>query len=149
MILGLLMRFWYIPVIALMGVYGTFWHHRATSVQEEYAQFKQNIVEAGKRQEVEVKASIARAEQETRDVQTKLVAALAYNKRLLNTRSNTSYLPAVPAGTRSPDTACFSRAELDGALSAFGTAVAGLITEGADATVSKDAWKNWYEEQRK
>lgn len=51
-------------------------------------------------------------------------------KRLRNERSRTSYTPAAPANSRSPDLTCFNRTELESAFQYLDAGLQDLIAEG-------------------
>ena len=63
------------------------------------------------------------------------IAGLAADvKRLRDDRARGGYVPAAPAGSRSPGLACFDRTELEQALQRLDDEISGLIGEGdADA----------------
>jgi hypothetical protein len=62
-----------------------------------------------------------------------------------------SVLPArqQPVAPGSPDTLCFDRPELDGALRAFTAGAAGLVGEGEALKLKLDTGIDWVEQQRK
>lgn len=157
----LLRQFWFvIPMIALL-IWGEYWHHEVKDVrkdlavvQAQYDGFKKTVEAEGREAKAKADAQIATSQLETANVQNTLTAALADNKRLQGiaaaARSRSGYLPPVPAGsTNANSAACFDRPKLDAALSGFGTAVAGLVAEGTDATVYRDFWLRWYDGQVK
>lgn len=123
-------------------------------VQAQFDGFKKTVEAEGKAAKAEADATVAKSQMETLNVQTTLASTLAANKRLLadaaRARASRGYLPTVPAGSAAANKpACFDRPKLDAALSGFGTAVAGLVGEGADATVFRDGWQRWYQGQVK
>lgn len=68
----------------------------------------------------------------------------ALNKRLLDARTSSGYLPPTTGGTRDPETICFNRTKLDGALRQFDTEVDRLIERGDDSRITLDGIKEWY-----
>jgi hypothetical protein len=52
-------------------------------------------------------------------------------------------VPAAPAGSRSPDLACFDRAELEQALQRFDAGVTGLFDEGDTNAVGLNVARSW------
>ena len=64
-------------------------------------------------------------------------------KRLRLARAGRSFLPAATATAKSPDRACFDRAELESAIRDFDRGVASLIDEGDEARVNLDTAKKW------
>ena len=63
--------------------------------------------------------------------------------RLRNASANQSFLPPTPAGSRSPETACFARADLDAALRNFSRGFSELAIEGEQAVIDLDTAKEW------
>ena len=70
------------------------------------------------------------------------IANSELSKRVRDNAS-ASVLPQAPSGSRNPELSCFSRSELDGALSSFTRGTTELIIEGTEATLSLDTVKRW------
>lgn len=77
------------------------------------------------------------------DYQITLAGMLADNKRLRDARARSSIVPAAPAGSRSPDLACFDRAELERALQRFDAGITGLFDEGDTDAVGLNVARGW------
>lgn len=72
------------------------------------------------------------------------IAGLAADvKRLRDDRARSGYVPAAPAGSRSPGLACFDRAELEQALQRLDVGVSGLIGEGDADAVGLNVGRSW------
>lgn len=153
-------EWWAIGIAALLliatfcGLVGAVHYYRSELlvVQAQYDGFKQTVDAQGKAAKAEADATIAKSKLETANVQTTLATTLADNKRLQSdasrARASRGYLPTLPAGSgNAASTACFDRPKLDAALRAFGTGVAGIVAEGADAFVYRDGWHKWYDGQ--
>ena len=72
-----------------------------------------------------------------------LASVLADNKQLRDARASSSIVPSAPAGSRSPDLACFDRAELEQSLQHFDAGTAGLFAEGDTAAVGLNVARSW------
>ena len=68
------------------------------------------------------------------------------SKRVRDTNTRGSLVPQNPAGSASPNLACFDRAELDSALREFSRATSELAIEGESATIDLDTGKKWIQE---
>lgn len=78
-----------------------------------------------------------------REYQTTIAGLAADVKRLRDDRARSGYVPAAPAGSRSPGLACFDRAELEQALQRLDVGVSGLIGEGDADAVGLNAARSW------
>lgn len=78
-----------------------------------------------------------------REYQTTIAGLAADVKRLRDDRARSGYVPAAPAGSRSPGLACFDRAELEQALRRFDEGVTGIIGEGDADAVGLNAARSW------
>lgn len=78
-----------------------------------------------------------------REYQTTIAGLAADVKRLRDDRARSGYVPAAPAGSRSPDLACFDRAELEQALRRFDEEVTGLFAEGDADAVGLNVARSW------
>ena len=68
----------------------------------------------------------------------------ALNKRLLDARTSSGYVPPATPGTRDPERICFNRTKLDGALRRFDDEVDKLIERGDASRISLNGLKEWY-----
>lgn len=78
-----------------------------------------------------------------REYQTTIAGLAADVKRLRDDRARSGYVPAAPAGSRSPGLACFDRAELEQALRRFDEGVTGIIGEGDADAVGLNSAREW------
>ena len=78
-----------------------------------------------------------------REYQTTIAGLAADVKRLRDDRARGGYVPAAPAGSRSPGLACFDRAELEQALQRLDDAISGLIGEGDADAVGLNVARSW------
>ena len=123
---------------------------RLESCKTEFAAFKLETKRIGEAQEKAAK------EKEQRDKKLKertdadhqrTVARLNRDIQRLRDDSRRSILPPAPAGTASPERACFDRADLDRAVSGFIAGVGELVAEGAAGIAGLDAAKAWAQAQ--
>jgi len=77
------------------------------------------------------------------EYQTTIASLRADVKRMRDDRARASFVPAAPADSRSPDLACFDRAELDGALRRLDAGISGLIEEGDAGAVGLNVARSW------
>lgn len=78
-----------------------------------------------------------------REYQTTIAGLAADVKRLRDDRARSGYVPAAPAGSRSPGLACFDRAELEQALRRFDEEITGLFAEGDADAVGLNVARSW------
>ena len=78
-----------------------------------------------------------------REYQTTIAGLAADVKRLRDDRARSGYVPAAPAGSRSPDLACFNRAELERTIRDFDTAIQGLVDQGSADAVGLNVARSW------
>ena len=78
-----------------------------------------------------------------REYQTTIAGLAADVKRLRDDRARSGYVPAAPAGSRSPGLACFDRAELEQALRRFDEEVTEIIAEGDADAVGLNVARSW------
>lgn len=98
---------------------------------------------AKKEAEAEAKADRQLKESSDREYQTAIASLRADVKRMRDDRARASFVPAAPAGSRSPDLACFDRADLDGALRRLDAGISGLIGEGDADAVGLNVGRRW------
>ena len=77
------------------------------------------------------------------DYQTTIAGLNADIKRMRDDRARSRFVPAAPAGSRSPGLACFDRAELEQALQRFDAGIAGLFDEGDTDAVGLNVARGW------
>lgn len=82
---------------------------------------------------------------EQADAKTKQLLAdnAVLGKRLRDARASGGYVPPAPAGTRSPDRACFDRAELERAIGALDAGVQSLVGQGDEARLRLSTAAEW------
>ena len=102
---------------------------------------------AKKLAEAKAKADRQLKESSDHEYETTIASLRADVKRMRDDRARSRFVPAAPAGSRSPDLACFDRAEYqrtDGVVTEKLFAGArGLADEGTAATVDLDSAKRW------
>ena len=77
------------------------------------------------------------------EYQSRIASLTADNQRLRDARARSGYVPAAPAGSRSPELACFDRPELEQALRRFDEGVTGIIGEGDADAVGLNVARSW------
>ena len=121
--------------------------HKLDAVTSDYAMFVATAKEDGDAQNERAKAadllhaSIVKEKDHENSVfhdQLNLTA-----RRLRDANTNRSYLPPIAPGSKSPDLACFNRAELDSAIRSFDRDIQELAIEGESSTVDLDTAKDW------
>ena len=114
--------------------------HRLNSTKEEFLTYKTEAELLNKINEDRFNKAKAKADADKK----KLVADnAALNKRLRDERASTNYVPQPTAGTTSPTTARFNRAELERALQSHIGAVTGLLEEGDGARIDLNTAREW------
>jgi hypothetical protein len=64
-------------------------------------------------------------------------------KRLRDERSRGNYVPPAPTGSRSPEIACFDRAQLERAIQQLDDRVSTMVARCDEATVNLNTAKRW------
>ena len=77
------------------------------------------------------------------EYQTTITGLAADVKRMRDARARSGYVPAAPAGSRSPELACFGRTELEQALRRFDEGITGLFAEGDAQAVGLNVARSW------
>ena len=120
---------------------------RLDAVQAKYDGFVATTKAQGEaaKNEAEAKAKADRQLKESsdREYQTAIAGLRADVERMRNARARASYVPAAPAGSRSPGLACFDRADLEGALRRLDAGISGLIGEGDTDAVGLNVGRRW------
>ena len=120
---------------------------RFDALQSRFDGFVQTVKAEGEAAQKLADAK-AKEDQQIKDAadheyKTNLSALLADNKRLRNARSSSHIVPSAPSGSRSPNLACFDRAELEQALQRFDAGTSGLVDEGDKNTLALSVAKDW------
>lgn len=133
-------------VIVFLGLGLKVQTSRLESCKAEHAAFVANVERLGleakeKAKQVEAQDKLRK---EVADRELKKLRSLNddLSKRVRDD-SRASLLPQAPSGSRNPELSCFSRSELDGALSSFTRGTTELIIEGTEATIGLDTVKRW------
>ena len=120
---------------------------RVTAAKSEFAAFVSITKAQGEaaQREADAKAKADRQLKESsdREYQTAIAGLRADVERMRNARARASYVPAAPAGSRSPGLACFDRADLEGALRRLDAGISGLIGEGDTDAVGLNVGRRW------
>lgn len=98
---------------------------------------------AQKEADAKAKADRQLKESSDREYQTAIAGLRADVERMRNARARAGYVPAAPAGSRSPGLACFDRADLEGALRRLDAGISGLIGEGDADAVGLNVGRRW------
>lgn len=123
---------------------------RLDGVRAEYAGFVASVDAQGKAaekvakaKELEGKQAKERADRENAKTKRSLADIYAAYRGLRDSRSGSGIVPAAAPGAASPDRACFDRAGLDSAVSAFDRGVTSLIERGDQAITDLNTAKAW------
>ncbi len=131
------------------GSSGAWWvqEQRMAATQARFDSFVGTVKAEGKAAKTlaEAKAAEDKRTKESSDheYQITLAGLRADNKRLRDARASSRIVPAAPAGSRSPDLACFDRAELEQALQRFDSGIAGLFDEGDTDAIGLNVARSW------
>lgn len=151
---------WWIYIaifVAGLGVGGTVsWEiqgYRLDKVTTEYATFKAQVAALGEKAEKEKKEIEDQYQKILRekDLETNndIAHLRADNERLFKERAGRGYVPAVAAGSKRPDLACFDRTEFADAVRWLDEAISKLIEEGATSNIRLHVVQDWYTEVQK
>ena len=120
---------------------------RLDAVKAEYAGFAATVKAQGEAAKKLADATAAedkrKKESSDHEYQITIAGLAADVKRLRDDRARAGYVPAAPAGSRSPGLACFDRAELEQALRRFDEGVTGIIAEGDTDAVGLNVARKW------
>ena len=126
---------------------------RLDAVKAEYAGFTATVKAQGEAAKKLADATAAedkrKKESSDHEYQTTIAALTADNKRMRDDRARSSFVPAAPAGSRSPGLACFDRAELEQALQRLDSGISGLVEEGDTDAVGLNVAREWAASIRK
>ena len=98
---------------------------------------------AKKEAEAKSKADRQLKESSDHEYQATIASLRTDVKRMRDARAGSRFVPAAPAGSRSPSLACFDRAELEQALQRLDDEVSGLIAEGSADAVGLNVARGW------
>lgn len=134
-------------VIAGLGVALKVQTSRLEAKTAQYDSFVAQTKAVGEAQEAKTKETVEKHNKlvkEKNDENATLHAKLdVAAKRLRDKHSSFSLLPPAPDTSRSPDRACFDRAELNGALREFTTGLDELIIACESRTIDLNTAKTW------
>lgn len=137
-------------VTALAVGFGAAWSIQGIRLDKErdkYNTLETNVKSAGQVANVVNKAKtdadLQLKKAADRDYQTSIARLNSDVKRLRDARSSRSYLPAAPAGSRSPALACFDRSELEQSIKQLDAGLSGLTEEGDAATIAINSLRGW------
>ncbi|MGE5509624.1 MAG: hypothetical protein ACM31O_00050 [Bacteroidota bacterium] len=124
---------------------------RLDTCKAAHAAFVAQVKAAGEAAEAAAKAK------EAADRKTKERADATHKRELdrlhaayvsmRDSRTSTGLVPPAGAGSRSPEVACYKRADLDRALRAFDSGVAGLLEAGDSAIAGLNTARQWASER--
>lgn len=126
---------WYVQGLRLDAVQSVFDGFVSTTKAQGEA--------AKKEAEAKAKADRQLKESSDREYQATIAALRTDVKRMRDDRARASFVPAAPADSRSPDLACFDRADLEQALRRLDVGISGLIEEGDTDAVGLNAGRRW------
>jgi hypothetical protein len=134
-------------LFAGMGIALKVQSSRLDACKAEYAAFVAQVKAQGeiaekqaKEQELKDKKAKEKADAENKANRDRIADL---TKRLRDANSRSSLVSAPQAGSRKPEVACYSRADLDRALSRFEERIAGLLAEGDSAITDLNTAKEW------
>ena len=131
------------------GGSGAWWVQglRLDALQSEYDGFVATTKAEGEVAKTLADAQAAedkrKKESSDHDYQTTIAGLNADVKRMRDARAGIRYVPAAPAGSRSPGLACFDRAELEQALRRLDAGVSGLVEQGDADAVGLNVARSW------
>lgn len=131
------------------GAGGAWWVQglRLDAVQADYDGFVATTEAQGEAAKKLADAKVAEdkrnKESSDHEYQTTIARLDADVKRMRDDRARSSYLPAAPAGSRSPGVACFDRAELERTLQQFDNGISGLVAEGDADAIGLNVARAW------
>lgn len=134
-------------IIFALGAYGQTMRIQRDMARNEYSDFRREVaLAAQKAAEQALQKTIAdeKKKEEADADNLRLRNDLAVlTKRLRDARANSQFLPAAPADSGSPASACFSRPDLERALQRLDAGVSDLLAEGDRAVVDLETAKAW------
>lgn len=120
---------------------------RLDTVQAKFDGFVATVKAEGEAAEKLAKAAAAEdkrnKESSDHEYESRIASLTADNQRLRDARARSGYVPAAPAGSRSPELACFDRTELEQALRRLDEGISGLIDEGDADAVGLNVARRW------
>ena len=132
------------------AIFGFGWLQGAHHEQLKAAKFEAATValgEAAKQRNAQIaKADKLRKEHADAENNRTITSLRADIKRLRDERTRRSYVPAAPAGSRSPEIACFSRTHLERAIQQLDDRVSAMVARCDEGTVNLNTAKRWAQE---
>lgn len=127
------------------GTGGAWWVQglRLDAVQAFVATTKAQGEAAKKLADAQAAEDKRKKESSDHEYETTIASLRADVKRMRDDRARASFVPAAPAGSRSPGLACFDRADLEQALRRLDVGISGLIEEGDADAVGLNAGRRW------
>ena len=121
--------------------------YRLDAANARYNLLVTQIESVGKIAQAEADAKIAadksrrgKADAENKITTDRLRADIEWMRK---ERAGQSLVPAAPAGSSSPDRACFDRGELEQAIQSLDSEVSGIVDKGSKATIDLNTAKRW------
>ena len=129
------------------AVFGFGWLQGAHREQLKAAKFEAATMALGEaaRQRTEHIAAADKLRKEHADAENNrtITSLRADVKRLRDERARGNYVPAAPAGSRSPEIACFDRVELERAIQQLDARVSTMVARCDEGTVNLNTAKRW------
>jgi len=133
--------------LVLLGAAAAIQTKRVENIKAEYAAFVSNVKLLGEQAEKKAREEEAqnrkRKEASDRENAINRSRIADLSRQLREQRSRTGILPGASPGSASPQTACFSRPELERALQSLDAGVSTLLAEGDAAIVDLNSVKSW------
>lgn len=134
-------------VILALGVVAKVQTSRLDACKAEFGAFKAQVTAQGelaKKEAERVNLANQKAKEQADAKSKKLLADNAdLGKRLRDARASSGYVPPAPAGSRSPDRACFSRTDIERAIQSLDAGIQGLISQGDAAQLRLSTAAEW------
>ena len=120
---------------------------RLDAVQAKFDGFAATVKVEGDTAKKLADATVAedkrKKESSDHEYETTIASLRADVKRMRDDRARSRFVPTAPAGSRSPELACFDRAELEQALRRFDEEITGLFAEGDADAVGLNVARSW------
>jgi len=134
-------------IIGLLSIALKVQSSRLEATKAEYAAFVATTKAIGEKAQAEAKLKETQdklaKEKADNENQTNRARLAVLTKRLRDSNSGSSLLPAIPTNAGSAETITFDRPSLDRALSSYEEGIAGLIEEGDKAIIDLNTAKQW------
>jgi phospholipase/lecithinase/hemolysin len=133
--------------LIIAAIYGFGWLQGAHHEQLKSAKFEAATValgEVAKQRNAQIAAADKlRKDQADAENNRTITSLRADVKRLRDARADSKFVPAAPAGSRSPEIACFNRADLERAIQQLDDRVSAMVARCDEGTVNLDTAKRW------